>query len=82
LSSSRSSTPPSGARCGWRWCRPLAWTSAWKPEYANKVDGRAGVILFAVTDVQEPVADVARALATYAGSRFVSGVSDQIGPGI
>jgi hypothetical protein len=49
-------------------------------EYANKVDGREGVILFAFTDVREPVADVARVLATYAGPRFVSGVSGQTGP--
>jgi hypothetical protein len=43
-----------------------------KPEYVNKVDGRPSVILIKMADVKETSDQIAAALRTYAGARFLA----------
>jgi hypothetical protein len=44
-------------------------------EYKNKVDGRSSIILLPLDTIRETYDQVVDAFATYAGQRFVNGVS-------
>ncbi|MBM0256460.1 hypothetical protein JNW89_05860 [Micromonospora sp. 4G55] len=45
-------------------------------EYQNKVDGRSSIILLPLDSLRASQDQVVQVLATYAGQRFINGVSD------
>jgi hypothetical protein len=47
--------------------------------YPNKLDGRPSVVLLSLDDLRESQDDIARALSTYAGSRFTDMVGESLG---
>jgi hypothetical protein len=50
-------------------------------DYRNQADGRPSIILLALDEIAEPVDEVARALAAYAGHRFAArAASPEPGP--